>query len=497
MPSTRRSDRRYAWFLGFLFDLSPWIRRRGATSALLKNTCHRVYVCLRTRGAGRWTGWQQEGLGIPLLFVHGVNTRAGPDYERDSALRRAMFQRAVVDAVRPRIPNLTLAPDVYWGGKGVSFDWRMASVPAGSALEGLGPEEAQGATLLNFPELVDLTAPAPAATADVGTVERLGGAPEALLAGPAHESPQDVIDAVLAGQRRLVVRELEAPAASATAASDGDRLARLLLAADAVQADRTVAQQVAGAASDEQVLDAVTSAIRAHFDAHEAAPPTAEELGPGDWIGARLRDLGNGVKAALKIARDPKRGATRVATLVALQAQRTKQTKRWAYFLGDVFEYLRRGQDADGIASIVETALKDAAAHASESDPLILVTHSFGSAVAYDLLSSDRPAGLDVRLWAMAGSQASLFAEMRMYQRSPRDPAPAPPPPLGKPAGVRQWVNIYDPADVLSYLAAPIFGPDAVEDVAFREWGNIVTAHSDYFVEPAFYRLVAGRIGGD
>jgi hypothetical protein len=433
---------------------------------------------------------------VPIAFIHGVSTRQGAAYQREVALRRTMFTRAVIDVVKDRVPSLTLAPDVYWGDKGVHFDWDLASVPTTSTLEQLGADNGAASGAIDFPELIALSQLTHGPVLAPTGLEPLGPS-EHSLAHAAQSDAKGVIEGVAVAERRRISRELDGPASGESAEKDGQRLAELLLATDDASRDSNLAAQVAGGRSDADIIERVTASIGEHYGRRHMPAGAVEGLGPDEWIRDRLRDLGNAVDAAIKIASNPAAGLARAATLAALQAQRIAQTRRWAFFFGDVFEYLRRGQDPDGIAVRVEATLSQAAAQASPADPLVVVAHSFGSEVVYDLLTSGRPPGIEVELWAMAGSQASLFAEMRMYRSSPPQPAASRPPALGRPAQVKRWLNVVDPADVLSYVAAPVFGKDAVEDVTFREWGNIATAHSGYFTEPAFYELLASRVRGE
>jgi len=99
-----------------------------------------------------------------------------------------------------------------------------------------------------------------------------------------------------------------------------------------------------------------------------------------------------------------------------------------------------------------------------EREPMVVVTHSFGSEILYDLLTSGGLNGLIIDLWATVGAQTSLFAEMRLFGAMPGDiPKDTQNYSLGRPSGVTKWVNIYDPADALSYKHQPVFG-----DVSFR-----------------------------
>jgi hypothetical protein len=168
-------------------------------------------------------------------------------------------------------------------------------------------------------------------------------------------------------------------------------------------------------------------------------------------------------------------------------------------FLGDVFVYLHHGRTAasniyqrvqKGLLSLNTTPGKE-----GKREPFVLVTHSFGSEIVYDLLTSGDLDDLTIDLWVTAGAQTSLFAEMQLFSGMELPlPADTRNYVLGRPANVRKWINFYDAADVLSYLHEPVFGKDAVKDIQVRAQANLSNAHGHYFADPEFYRQIAHEI---
>jgi len=160
-------------------------------------------------------------------------------------------------------------------------------------------------------------------------------------------------------------------------------------------------------------------------------------------------------------------------------------------FLGDVFEYLHRGRAANNSILVrVVDAVKSAAV---AGEPLVVVTHSFGSEILYDALTSGRLGDLKIDLWVTAGAQTSLFGEMALFEKS--DKSVKAPTVLGRPGQVGKWINFWDAADVLSYLHVPIFGKDAVTDFSVRDGANLGNAHGHYFLTVAFYETIAQELG--
>jgi hypothetical protein len=257
--------------------------------------------------------------------------------------------------------------------------------------------------------------------------------------------------------------------------------------------------------TDADLLNAVQQRLFEELMAQETQPPKEdiEHLGgPGDfanWVRSTVRAVHDNAEAVVNQVKDNTiNKALRGSSLILLQNHRKAMSRKALLFFGDVFEYLQRGREtkSDSISSTVATDIEHAYATSKKhNEPLVIVTHSFGSMILYDLLTSNRLPDVNVDLWVSAGAQVSLFAEMRLYASSAsREDASYGKATLGKPKQVEKWINFYDAADIFSYLMVPVFGDTAVADEPFRHNANIKTAHGDYFAQPAFYKQVLEEI---
>lgn len=141
---------------------------------------------------------------MPLLFVHGVNNRASDcDYFRERGMRREMFDRLVVPALRERFPKFAVLDEAYWGDLGVKYHWGLRSVPPttvlkslGPGMETLGPAEPVNTELLalleEFPPLL-VTPALPPGIEVLGVGSGLGH-----LVSVARQAPARLIQAVMA-----------------------------------------------------------------------------------------------------------------------------------------------------------------------------------------------------------------------------------------------------------------------------------------------------------
>ena len=225
-----------------------------------------------------------------------------------------------------------------------------------------------------------------------------------------------------------------------------------------------------------------------------------EQLGSfGNAIGWAIDHLRSAVAAAKKAAGFAADEIKRGASLVALKELRGVVSRRALLFLGDAFVYLHRGRSA---TPAIYDRVKDGICRLSgrtneknEREPFIVVTHSFGSEILYDLLSSGALNDVTIDLWVTAGAQTSLFAEMVLFSSLP---APIPVDTskfnLKRPSNVKKWINFYDVADVLSYLHEPVFGSSAVKDIPVRAQANLTNAHGHYFADPGFYERIAAEL---
>jgi hypothetical protein len=445
-----------------------------------------------------------EECAVPLVFVHGVNTRnTDEDYARSVAARRTMFEHFVVPKLQTRFASFAVAEDIYWGDLGVGFAWNLRAVPPTKVLQSLGPVPDDGQNL-------DVLALAADATSAPGGVQSLGA--QQPLAAAAKRDPAALIRAVFATDAdKFAPREMSPrsapidPATAKKAASEGEHLGLMLIAADLFADDAAAKPELVAGATDSEVLDKIKDGVTGRYRQlveqrnKAAAAAVVQHLGEGGnpigWVTDHLSNLLDAAKEATKSA-----AATtgRAANLLLLKGMRDGLNRRTLRFIGDVFVYLHHGKTRNpAIFDRVKSgllAINGRRNDQGEREPYILVTHSFGSEIIYDLLTSGALSDLTIDLWVTVGAQTSLFAEMLLYDKLPVIPANTSDFVLGRPANVNKWINIYDAADVLSYLHEPIFGKEAVADIQIRAQANTTNAHGHYFLVPDFFQKIADAI---
>jgi hypothetical protein len=166
-------------------------------------------------------------------------------------------------------------------------------------------------------------------------------------------------------------------------------------------------------------------------------------------------------------------------------------------FLGDLLVYLdRRG--VPGAPGPIPRRLLEALARAdamrrSSGEPLVVLTHSLGGVLLYDVLSAFLPAEPDLReirvdLWCAAGSQVGPFVELGLTVGGAPENAPFPTagPHLG------YFWNVWSESDLLSFPASGVV-PGA-HDTAFPLGGNVQASHLAYLQRPDFYRTLAAKV---
>jgi hypothetical protein len=101
----------------------------------------------------------------------------------------------------------------------------------------------------------------------------------------------------------------------------------------------------------------------------------------------------------------------------------------------DVWEYLTRTRSVKlAIDGTVSAAIP-------RGEPCVVVSHSLGTVVAYEVLAAMEQPLPDVRLWVTAGSPLGQ-EQIRDRLRRPR----------GRPACVARWLNATDPRDVVALV---------------------------------------------
>ncbi len=395
---------------------------------------------------------------MPIVFAHGVSNRPGQEYDRRVA-QRTEFLRALV------LPALGLDParvefyDPCWGREGIVFRWHNASLPDPSReyeTFGATHDQTELALVAHLPGLARYE------KGDIVSIAKrsLLDAVEILWTTAMAGAKSKEIDAALAQTYALV-------AGYAEHAESPAWVPRTLPA--------NFAEQLL---TEAKIWAAGTSVAMASHSAYESFgfSEFLEELGEAaSRVGNVLADLSGDVATSLG--------------------------RHWAHlaasvFVGDVFKYLmcRGDKNQPGpIPSIVLEALRTANAARSAADPkLILIGHSLGGVISYDLLTHFAP-NLSVDAFVTVGSQVGLFEEMTLFKES-RDTTPPHPPQdrVKTPANVKMWLNIFDTSDVFGFRVDGVF--DGARDFSYDTGYGLFNAHGGYFERPSFYRRLAVRL---
>jgi hypothetical protein len=161
-----------------------------------------------------------------------------------------------------------------------------------------------------------------------------------------------------------------------------------------------------------------------------------------------------------------------------------------------------RGHRRDYIESVADILLYQARGEAIRRfvrdrirevpGPVVLLAHSLGGIVAFDLLAGAAAADLDrVRLLVTVGSQVPLLYELGALSSG-----------IGYPAGLPErfaprWVNVYDPHDLLAYAGSTLFR-DGCRDLPIDTGTPFPTAHWAYWrPKSGLYRRLAEIMRGE
>ncbi len=422
---------------------------------------------------------------MPILYVHGVNTRS-----RDGFLAMQGFLRRYVAPAIADDPDAVLIDDAYWGEAGVDFAWgglcRPRSRLLGQGADATTISDLQGA--LTAASLADALGRMPELPPDTRTPSGTSGG---LVASGSTTS----LAASTAGRavptlrlHRLLPAELSdllaVTIAGDTAAPTAEQT-RLILAADDVAQDPTTAAALASAATPEDELALLLDRVRARAD--ESSAETLRGMGAGGFwtrLGDRLRETA-----------DRALGLPAYAASVAAAELRGPLNDLVSVFAGDVLVYLADRGKADQPGRIPDILLdRLAAAHANKQarhgEPLVVLTHSMGGQLIYDALTHFLPStpalrGIRVDFWCATASQVGFFEEAKLFlasDKSIRKPDRVPFP--GDHLGV--WWNVWDHNDVISFTAQDIF--DGVRDGPYDTGLSLASAHGGYLTRPSFYR---------
>jgi len=392
---------------------------------------------------------------MPVVFVHGVNVRKDMDeYQHGNNRRDGCLRKIIAPALGLKPQKLQIF-NPYWGDLGVKFAWNMAVLPR--------PDE--------HPETFGSQAEALASVAEL-LVESPGLTGDLLV--DARQNFPATVDLLYA-----------AALAEAKTEQEAEELAQAYLVSSAYAETTTNPPWLAQASVDNFV-------DQLEYYASQADTGSVDEaFGGAGAVGKKL--LKNGVS---KIAKWFANAAADKASAVAVRLVREKVNAQLTRFFGDAFVYLdQRGTyEAPGaiVQKVLDTLHTARAARSSDDDKLVVIAHSFGGEIIYDILTHFDPA-LEIDHLVTVGSQVGLFEEMKLYRASDSNISKTSPiKRVPRPAGVKHWLNVYDTNDILSYKLAPVM--EGVLDYFYDTKGHILSAHGSYFKKPEFYKRLAKRL---
>ncbi|MFC8101720.1 hypothetical protein [Streptomyces sp. NPDC057363] len=387
-----------------------------------------------------------------VVFIHGTGVRE-PGFS-------ALAGRFSVGVTGLR-GGLRIVP-YYWGGEhGATLAAGGASLPpasgtsrGGPCVPGAGDDDTAAWAALYADPYAELALAAGTAAGAASATELPPGSPPpdqhlrarlAALAAEGDAPAADLGPGLARAAADLAAHPLLGAAAAALTPDDLPGLA----------ARGLTAQVIAG------VLDTDAPLVPAGVTRDAVTDRLAQALGapaPGTERGVRSLALRVAGSAASRAVVRRRRALTEAAHPAA----------------GDVLRYLSRGE---AVRAGLRTLL------AGLEPPVAIVAHSLGGIIALDtLVLTPLP---QVRLLVTAGSQGPFLYESGSL------PSLEPPAPL--PDHFPDWLNLYDPRDLLSYLGAGLF-PGRVTDVAVDSRQPFPAAHSAYWTNPAVYRHIVDRL---
>ena len=431
---------------------------------------------------------------MPVIFIHGVKTRDNDDYRKNRAAREELLLRLVLQPLAEKGKRFEQIEIVnpYWGNFGVSFWWDQASLPEVHILENLGAEnertpESDLELTESVKDLAGTRRPGSPWLENLGTDERMfkRAAEKDLI-----RFVETILSPLLLSEMRLAKDSEVKPE------TEGVLQALLAMAAKEVASDPNVKAEVIAASSDDEVMELLKEKVKARFEqlaqGELAAPKEVtpldkqlEPLGP-DWLESlkvRVGELFDRAKDA----------PSRVAGASALDLFRDGLHRNFSRFLGDVFVYLNERGDKASPGPIVSTvleAIKTAPKHHPD-EPLIIITHSMGGNILYDILTY-YDTNLKVDVWVSVASQVGQFEEMKIFKASNKN-VYKPNKVTGLKSHFGYWLNVYDPLDCFGFKTAPIFA-EVNADVEYPTGAGALKAHGEYFGRASFYQMVREHI---
>lgn len=414
---------------------------------------------------------------MPIVFIHGVRTRhndltkayEGPPY------LKALLKQFVAPAISNQPDEVPFFP-IYWGDLGVEFFWNNASCPVSPLLKMGSSDNPARERVIEMMELPNQTLlePTPSKSSDAGLIAM--------------------------GPQRTVQRDMLSPNEL-----DSDSLADLLLSAmepiithgdlswnDAIDAviqvtnDTHFRQNLKGTPDPETALNQLCAQL------NSVGTPFMRQGHWPAWLQATHLQLQHALRRTTSLP-------GYVLSRGLIELRRPLHTEV-AAFLGDVLTYIRNRGDASAPGPIPCRALehlhKAAIERELRQEPLVVISHSMGGQIIYDIVSHflpnrsvDYPIYID--FWCATASQVGFFEETKHHIDSSPQYRTGTPVPFPY-THVKHWWNVWDPNDILSFTATGII--EGVYDEYIDTGHSLLGAHDGYLKSIRFFRKFNERL---
>ncbi len=441
---------------------------------------------------------------MPLVFVHGVNVRLGPKYEREMLLRNQYFVNIFYKLMgREFSADRIISP--YWGDLATNTTSGNPYLPKGKADSSSNKERTNpqpAATLYKMVGGENLDDHAVDDDFEGGTLMEIA----------LTDSISRVVDIVIAtASEQSLDASLEHAKALSEMAYNALDLSRRFKSLD------EQVEWLEGVVDDAQLLLKIEDELKkySNIDMKRRKLSLEQMKLAGKWLQerydrastltkdrlqlrtkqlqARINQLritaGNSVKTVREARR---RSTTHLAAATLTSPVRRLFHDRLFLFLGDSFLYFgQRGTpDAPGaIVRKISDAFEQGLKMKTADDPdLIVVAHSMGGNIVCDVVSHFRP-DQQIDLLITVATQFPLFADLHMFPGIDSRNRP-----IAKPPNVKRWINVYDMNDIFAFTAQPMF--EDIEDLEFASGRLGMTTHADCFKFVSLYEQLAKAVDG-
>jgi hypothetical protein len=430
---------------------------------------------------------------MPIVFVHGVATR--DDDEVKYQERWKQIETYLRRYIAPEIsshPDQVDIIDAYWGDIGARFAWNGDSRPR-TPLLGMGAAAApssieQALALASLKETLGNLPASQSTPRRTGILVPAGPASSTVADQTSKMRLKDFSPDQLSNLAVTIIQNTLQDTQQQTLAS---------LAADVVAHDEDTKDKLAACANREEELSLLKSLIEERYKIEQHAQGSVLIAQGGSDSLQKFKDrLGEVVG---RIDSLPGLALSR-----ALAEFRKPINEMVTLFFGDVFTYLKDRVNNTGgpgrIPSRVLTKLKEVKDDPKNKDErLIVLSHSMGGQIVYDLVTYFIPAipdykDLRIDFWCATASQVGLFEELKLfgasqdqYGKQHNNQVPFP-----DRRYLGGWWNVWDHSDFISFSVKNIIAD--VDDQNYNSGMSLIDAHSAYIQQPAFYRAFAKKL---